>query len=205
MPSKRLFRPAHPETCTCVGCVKTRLKRWSRQSPRPARARGPEYSRKRRSSWWRSALMLMAITVGLWAVAWEPDALAAGGTASKLMASGYDIASKVVKGSNAQLTSGDIEAWVIEFTNDARVEAGLEPFQHDSAISAIARAHSENMAVRGYGHSVDGKGPTDRAVDAGYACGLGENIFKYPKQYVPWLGEDVPKEMARQLVDGWMA
>ena len=31
-----------------------------------------------------------------------------------------------------------------------------------------------------------------------------ENIFKYPKQYVPWLGEDVPKEMARQLVDGWM-
>ena len=204
MPSKRLSRPAHPEACTCVGCVKARLKRWRRQPTRPARARGPEHSHKGRSSWWRSALMLMAITVGLWAVAWEPDALAAGGTASKLVTSGYDIVAKVVKGSNAQLTSGDIEAWVFKFTNDARVEAGLEPFQHDPAISTIARRHSKSMAVRGYGHIVDGKGPTDRAQDAEYDCGLGENIFEYPRLYSPWLGEDVPKKMARQLVDGWL-
>ena len=71
----------------------------------------------------------MAITIGLWAVVWQPDSLAEVGTASKsLVASGYDIAAKVVKGSSDQLTSGDIEAWMFEFTNAARVEAGLVPF-----------------------------------------------------------------------------
>ena len=149
--------------------------------------------------------MLVAITVGLWAVEWEPDAGAASRTVAELVTSGYDIAAKVVKGSNAQLTSRDIEAWVFEFTNDARVEAGLRPLQHDGAISTIARRHSKSMAVRGYGHIVDGKGPTDRARAAGYPCGFGENIFEYPRLYRPWLGEeDVPKKMARQLVDGWL-
>ena len=160
--------------------------------------------------------MLVAITVGLGAVIWQPVALVEVGTASKsLVASGYDTAAKVVKGSSAQLTSGDIEAWVFEFTNAARAEAGLVPFEHDAAISTIARQHSESMAVMGYGHIVEGKGPTDRALDAGYDCrtyhgdgsysyGLSENIFKYPKAPSLWLGEDVPKEMARQLVDGWL-
>ena len=71
------------------------------------------------------------------------------------------------------------------------------------------------MAVRGYGHIVDGKGATDRALDAGYDCrayredgsysyGLSENIFKYTKPDTLWHGEDAPKKMARQLVDGWM-
>ena len=160
--------------------------------------------------------MLVMIIVGLGAVLWPSDSLAEIGTASKaLVASGYDIAVKVAKGSNAQLTSGDIEAWVFKFTNAARVEEGLEPFQHDAAISTIARAHSESMAVRGFGHVVQGKGPTDRALDAGYGCrayhgegsysyGLSENISKSSKPNRPWLGEDVPKKMARQLVDGWM-
>ena len=78
----------HPVYCTCRVCQQQRLEN---KEKRPKRARGPEYSRKRRSSWWRSALMLMAITVGLWAVVWEPDALAGAGTASNLVASGYDI------------------------------------------------------------------------------------------------------------------
>ena len=91
-----------------------------------------------------------------------------------------------------QLNADDIEEFVIEFTNKERVRAGLSEFVHDQAISTIARSHSKNMALIGYGHVVNGKNPTDRALEAGYDCkawtsstsytyGLAENIFRLPR------------------------
>ena len=47
------------------------------------------------------------------------------------------------------LNRGQIERWVIEFTNEERIGAGLQPLRHDAAISDIARSHSENMARLG--------------------------------------------------------
>ena len=122
-----------------------------------------------------------------------------------------------------------IEEWVIRLTNEEREKAGLRPFDHDPAISDIARKHSEQMILHGYGHEVLGKDPTDRALAAGYDCrayygdgsysyGLSENIYEYPRvtrwtgtRYgrggtewhpVDWLSD--AKQAARGLVQGWM-
>ena len=66
------------------------------------------------------------------------------------------------------LNRGEIEEWVIEFTNDERISAGLQPLRHDAAISDIARSHSENMASLGLmSHDIEGRDPTDRAMAAG--------------------------------------
>ena len=66
---------------------------------------------------------------------------------------------------------GEIEKWVIEFTNEERTSAGLQPLRHAAAISDIARSHSENMAMLGLmSHDIGGKDPTDRAMTAGYDC-----------------------------------
>ena len=125
----------------------------------------------------------------------------------------------------APLDSAEIEKWVIEFTNRERIAAGLSPFTHDLAISDISRQHSENMGKTGiFAHEINGDGPTDRALAAGYDCqahlgdgsytyGLSENIHLYPRVQM-WSGtagdwwpvsyiRDA-KEMAQALVDGWM-
>ena len=118
-----------------------------------------------------------------------------------------------------------IESWVIEFTNEERENEGLEPFQHDPAISGIARSHSETMALTGvFSHSIGGKDATDRAIDAGYNCrayhgdgsysyGLSENIASRPRVSLwkglgsRWWPEEYvadSKAMARLLVEQWM-
>ena len=127
------------------------------------------------------------------------------------------------------LDTKEVAAWVVEFTNRERTVAGLAPLSHDPAISDIARAHSDNMAVSGiFAHKIGGEGPTDRALAAGYDCranlgggrysyGLSENILEYPRvQY--WQGttsrgktewrpteyfEDA-QQAAKSMVDGWM-
>ena len=121
------------------------------------------------------------------------------------------------------LDSLEIEQRVITFTNDARQEAGLRALIADPAISAIAREHSINMRRRGiFDHDIDGKGPTDRALDAGYDCrgldgsyGFSENIAEEPRVW-EWSGygsrsswtADIyykdEEETAQALVDGWM-
>ena len=113
------------------------------------------------------------------------------------------------------MDSAEIEKWIIEFTNLERIAAGLSPSTHDLAISDISRQHNENMGKTGiYGHEINGDGPTDRALAAGYGCwawpGLSENIYMYHRVLM-WLGTSpasyIPdaKEMAQTLVDGWMA
>ena len=123
------------------------------------------------------------------------------------------------------LNRGEIERWVIEFTNEERISAGLRPLHHDDAISDIARSHSENMARLGLlSHDIGGSDPTDRAIAAGYNCraysgngsysyGLSENIFEHPR-VIQWMGQGRSynpvdynrdaEDMARSLVQGWM-
>ena len=121
----------------------------------------------------------------------------------------------------------EIERLVTELTNVEREQAGRQPLRHDPAIAVIARAHSVNMAEQGvFSHDVDGQGPTDRALAAGYNCraylpdgsytyGLSENIYEYPRVTL-WEGfygspvwqpiEYVKDEadMAASLLHGWM-
>ena len=123
------------------------------------------------------------------------------------------------------LNRREIEEWVIEFTNEERISAGLQPFRHDAAISDIARLHSENMARLGFmSHDIEGRDPTDRAMAAGYDCrayrgdgsysfGLSENIAEHPR-VTQWMGIGMSwrpvgyyhdaEEAARELVQGWM-
>lgn len=123
------------------------------------------------------------------------------------------------------LDRGEIEMLVIEFTNEERRKAGLKLLQHDPAISAIARSHSENMAERSaLLHDIGGKDATDRAMDAGYNCrayhgdgsfsyGLSENIAEHPR-VTQWMGRGRSyhpvdynrdaKDAAQELVQGWM-
>ena len=122
-----------------------------------------------------------------------------------------------------------VENWITLFTNEEREKAGLKPFIHDPLISDIARAHSENMVKFGYGHTVQGSGPTDRALAAGYDCrayrddgsysyGLSENIFMHYR-VTRWSGTGSTggkvtwrpanfhidsQAIGRGLVDGWM-
>ncbi len=124
------------------------------------------------------------------------------------------------------LNRGEIEEWVIEFTNEERVSAGLQPLLHDAAISDIARSHSEDMARLGLmSHDIGGRDPTDRAMTAGYNCrayrgdgsysyGLSENVAEHPRvtQWMGWGRSYNPvdydrdaEEAARGLVQGWMS
>lgn len=121
------------------------------------------------------------------------------------------------------LRSSRIEYWILHYTNSEREAAGLRPLTHDPAISNIARGHSRNMTRFGMDHEINGKGPTDRALEAGYNCqayrgdgsysyGLSENIHEYPRitrwetsmtGIVPIISHS-DKTMALALVQGWM-
>ena len=112
------------------------------------------------------------------------------------------------------LNANTIERLVLELTNEARIEHGLPPFEHDPELAKIARAHSETMVVAGYTHYVFGLTPTDRAKAANYPCyGIAENIHMV-SEVTMWLvwpsGLRVPsktrstQEIAATLVDEWM-
>ena len=123
------------------------------------------------------------------------------------------------------LDAGEVEEWIVEFTNQERAKVGLPPFVHDPDISDIARAHSVNMVDTGkFSHDVSEKNPTDRALDAGYDCkawdlsgtsytfGLAENIAKHPRvlqwehknRWRPVIFDADSREMAHGLVRAWM-
>ena len=134
-----------------------------------------------------------------------------------------DSRSTQVTGSTLNVT--DIEHWIVFFTNEERKQAGLPPFLYDTAISVIARRHSENMGRQdNMSHSLDGKDPTNRALDTGYDCrayrpdgsytyGLSENIAQQPQVTRsirtgngPWVPDVTlnDEQIAKALVQGWM-
>ncbi len=126
------------------------------------------------------------------------------------------------------LNASLIEEWIAIFTNAEREEEGLRTLEQRPRIADIARAHSQNMvAQQDLAHRLDGKGPTDRALAAGYDCktdlgegryseGLAENIanagrprewFRPVKGVGPWqlIGYLADEEaVARKLVRIWM-
>ena len=122
-----------------------------------------------------------------------------------------------------------IEELVVFYTNEERQALGLAPLIHDETISDIARAHSQNGATQDYfEHEMDGKNPTDRALDAGYDCrysrgdgtrsfGFSENIATHPRvrewvgargkpdSWEPTIYSPDEDAAAKRLVDRWMA
>jgi uncharacterized protein YkwD len=117
-----------------------------------------------------------------------------------------------------------VERHVLEKINAERAEVRLNTLRWDEDLSAIARAHSEDMLKRGYFAHVnpDGLDPTGRAAAAGYSCkvtrgefsrtGLGENIYG-TQLYKPVLYRPGPmffhelrtsEELAIAAVKAWM-
>jgi uncharacterized protein YkwD len=87
-----------------------------------------------------------------------------------------------------------MEAEVVRLVNVERVNAGCQPVNADDRLTAAARAHSTDMAVRGYfSHTTpEGVDFTTRISNAGYRWSrAGENIAKgYPDP--------------ASVMDGWM-
>ncbi len=136
-------------------------------------------------------------------------------TGGEANAPAEDTESKSRYPNGAPLDPREIELAVVKYTNVERAQAGLTMLYERDAITRIARAHSENMVKLGFSHDLEGKDPTDRALDAGFDCtwsngyGLGENIYMYNRVGL-WIG-DRPVEyekdadaMGRSLVIGWM-
>jgi uncharacterized protein YkwD len=82
---------------------------------------------------------------------------------------------------------------VLAITNAEREAAGCGPLAVDERLRTAARGHSHDMAVNDYfSHtSLDGRSPSDRAREAGYSGGVGENIA---------MGYRTPEDVMR----GWM-
>ena len=118
-----------------------------------------------------------------------------------------------------------IEAFVFDLTNAERLAAGVPALTRDDAIATIARDHSASMAAQDrLTHDLDGKGPTGRALAAGYDCrsggsfGFAENIASHPRvrEWEGYRGEPDSWEpvdgyysvneqaAAKRLVDRWM-
>lgn len=120
----------------------------------------------------------------------------------------------------AQSYSQRLEKRIHELVNAERVKNGLKPFKYSGKLSAIARAHSRDMASRNYTSHItpEGLNPSDRAKKAGYniikkkkngyRTGVGENIHEswaekeVNGKAMPYLpGAD---DAAKKAVDGWM-
>lgn len=77
----------------------------------------------------------------------------------------------------------DLEARMLELVNEERAKEGLHPLMPDTALTIVARAHSQDMFARGYfAHvSPDGITPADRVREAGIKYLItGENLALGP-------------------------
>jgi uncharacterized protein YkwD len=80
-----------------------------------------------------------------------------------------------------RVETAHLESSLLEAANAARAEVGVQPLAPDSALAALARAHSADMARRRFfAHATpEGTLPTHRAREAGYAYRrLGENLYR---------------------------
>lgn len=71
-------------------------------------------------------------------------------------------------------SASEVESALFELMNGARLEAGLEPLNHDEALAELSRAHSLDMRESGFlGHSSPRYGDPKRRVEAaGIAASL---------------------------------
>jgi uncharacterized protein YkwD len=125
--------------------------------------------------------------------------------------------------SKPHVIPSDLERRVLELINAERVEQHLSPLESDAKLSEIARAHSRDMAERGYFNHItpEGKDPAERSRAAGYECRkqsgdfvtlrLAENLFQnnlYDRvvyhngaRTYEWKSAE---EIAESSVKGWM-
>ncbi|WP_420457302.1 CAP domain-containing protein [Rubrivirga sp.] len=123
---------------------------------------------------------------------------------------------------------GRLDRLVHETATAARRDEGLRPLAWSDKLAAVARAHSRDMARRGYfGHvTPEGLSAQDRARAAGVDCrvpvdggrtrvGVSENLYTSTRylrvrtravggratRTADWLS---PEELARRTVDGWL-
>ncbi|MHC3439583.1 CAP domain-containing protein [Natrialbaceae archaeon A-gly3] len=115
-----------------------------------------------------------------------------------------------------------VERYVHEAVNEERTDRGLEALAFDDELREIARAHSEDMAERGYFAHDDPEGNSfaDRYEEHGYECRAytddgyyytgGENIaYTYFDQPVRTSSGEIvehttERELANGIVDQWM-
>ena len=113
-----------------------------------------------------------------------------------------------VVATGVSVSRSDIEHDVHDRVNAERVKAKLAKLKDDDKLSAIARAHSEDMARRHFFSHVNpnGEDPTARGRRAGYECrkilgdrirvGLAENLFE--------ASGTARENIERMSVAGWM-
>jgi uncharacterized protein YkwD len=115
--------------------------------------------------------------------------------------------------------TGEIESYIVQYTNDERRAQGVPALQPDTCLQEIARAHSVDMAAKGYFSHDNRQGQDPSARAGGHGCpvwkpvgsgttliGIGENIGKMPTGNVMGHGyvSDNPHSVARAQVDSWM-
>ena len=118
------------------------------------------------------------------------------------------------------VNTDEIESAILKYTNEERQKHGVAPLAQNTALSTIARQHSEDMVDNHYfSHdNPDGDGPTDRARKHGYPLrkdlgggwfseGIGENIGTMLTGDVEGFGivVNTPDAVARAHVDAWMS
>lgn len=119
-----------------------------------------------------------------------------------------------------QINEQTIEQRIHAQVNHVRQERGLSQLQYDTALVAIARDHSNDMAERGYfsHYSPEGEDFSDRYDAAGYTCRVehedkihrgGENLaLTYMYRPVKMQGRQEQysnaDELAAGVVRGWL-
>lgn len=90
---------------------------------------------------------------------------------------------------------------VVEGTNAFRNSQGLSPVQPNAQLEKAAVEFARYMAKTGkYGHSADGRQPSERASDAGYDyCIVTENLASQYRSS----GYGSAKALAEALLEGW--
>ncbi|MFG3381663.1 CAP domain-containing protein [Streptomyces sp. NPDC047999] len=83
-------------------------------------------------------------------------------------------------GTSAPSEAAALAAAVFTFVNEERATVGCAPVTADAALSDLARAHSADMAARGFFDHTnpDGASPWDRAEKAGFTDLGAENIAR---------------------------
>jgi hypothetical protein len=94
----------------------------------------------------------------------------------------------------------EAERLITRRTNEFRAEQGLARLEPNASLREAAQGFADYMArTDRYGHSADGRQPSDRAEARGYDyCTVAENIsYQYTS---PPLATE---ELARRFVEGW--
>ena len=121
-------------------------------------------------------------------------------------------------GESVNTDESGLETDIHNLVNGYRVGRGLQPLEWDEELSAVARGHSADMALRDYFSHVtpENTDPAGRAADRGYACvktdggmtysGIAENIFMLERGggSIFMFAGLTQEGYARTVVDGWL-